>query len=77
VAGRAGHAYWLGAGGRQVEMVEVGVGHGAVEAEGLVGHRQRQGDGVVGLDEAEFAGGGGDAGLAAAVDGVEGGGFGR
>ena len=32
---------------------------------------------MVGLDEAEFAGGRGDAGLAPAVDGVEGGGFGR
>jgi hypothetical protein len=57
----------------EVEVVEVGVGHGAVEADGFVGHRQREGDGVVGLDEAEFAGGGGDAGLAAAVDGVDGG----
>src|SRR5215470_4459839 len=34
-------------------------------------------DGVVGLDEAGIAGGGGDAGLAAAVDGVQGGGLGR
>ena len=32
---------------------------------------------MVGLDEAEFAGGGGDAGLASAVDGVEGGSLGR
>ena len=32
---------------------------------------------MVGLDEAEFAGGGGDAGLAPAVDGVDGGGLGR
>jgi hypothetical protein len=77
VAGGAGYADRLGAGGRQVEGVEVGFGHGAVEADGFVGHRQREGDGVVGLDEAEFAGGGGDAGLAPAVDGVDGGGFGR
>jgi hypothetical protein len=76
VAGGAGHAGWLGAGGREVEGVEVGFGHGAVEADGFVGHRQGEGDGVVGVDEAEFAGGGGGAGLAAAVDGVDGGGFG-
>src|SRR5262249_21202077 len=55
VAGGAGHADRLGAGGREVEVVEVGVGHGAVEADGFVGHRQGQGDGVVGLDEAGFA----------------------
>jgi len=77
VAGGAGYADRLGAGGRQVEGVEVGFGHGAVEADGCVGHRQREGDGVVGLDEAEFAGGGRGAGLAPAVDGVDGGGFGR
>jgi hypothetical protein len=76
VAGCAGDAGRLGAGGWQVEVVEVGFGHGPVEADRLVGHGQRQGDGVVGLDEAEFAGGGRDAGLAPAVDGVDGGGFG-
>src|SRR6266536_3168639 len=77
VAGCAGHAYWLGAGGWQVEVVEVGFWHSAVEAGGFVGHRQRQGNGVVGLDETEFAGGDRDAGLAAAVNGVDGGRFGR
>jgi hypothetical protein len=76
VAGGAGDAGWLGTGGRQVEVVEIGFGHGPVEGDRLVGHRERQGDGVVGLDEAEFAGGGRDAGLAAAVDGVDGGGLG-
>jgi len=35
-----------------------------------------QGGGVLGLDESELAGGDCDAGLAAAVDGVDGGGFG-
>ena len=40
VAGGAGDADGLGAGGWQVEGVEVGFGHGAVEADGLVGHRQ-------------------------------------
>jgi hypothetical protein len=75
VPGGAGDADRLGAGGRQVEGVEVGFGHGPVEADGLVGHRQRQGDGVVGLDEAGLAGRSGDAGLAAAVDGVDGGGL--
>jgi len=41
VAGCAGDASRLGAGGGQVEVVEVGFGHGAVEADRLVGHRQR------------------------------------
>src|SRR5712691_3173487 len=76
LAGCSGDAYRLGAGGWHVEVVEVGFGHGPVEADRLVGHRERQGYGVVGLDEAEFAGGDRDAGLAAAVDGVDGGGFG-
>jgi hypothetical protein len=40
VAGCAGYADRLGAGGWQVEVVEVGVGHGPVEADGLVGHRE-------------------------------------
>ena len=40
VAGGAGYAGWLGAGGREVEVVEVGVGHGAVEPDCFVGHRQ-------------------------------------
>jgi acetyl-CoA acetyltransferase len=40
VAGGAGHAGWLGAGGWQVEVVKVGLGHGAVEADRFVGHRQ-------------------------------------
>jgi hypothetical protein len=40
VASGAGYACWLGAGGREVEGVEVGFGHGAVEADGFVGHRQ-------------------------------------
>lgn len=40
VAGRAGDAYWLGAGGRQAWVVEVGFWHRAVEADRLVGHRQ-------------------------------------
>ena len=75
LAGGSGDAGRLGAGGRQVEGVEVGFGHGPVEADRLVGHGQRQGHGVVGLDEAEFAGGDRDAGLAPAVDGVDGGGF--
>jgi hypothetical protein len=44
-------AYWLSAGGWQVEVVEVGFWHGAVEADRLVGHREGQGDSVVGLDE--------------------------
>ena len=48
----------------------------AVEADGLVGERQREADGDVGADDAELAGGDGDAGLAAAVDGVDGGGLG-
>src|SRR2546430_1536218 len=63
-------------GRRQVEVVEVGFWHGPVEADRLVGHGQGQGNGVVGLDEAEFAGGDRDAGLAPAVDRVDGGGFG-
>jgi hypothetical protein len=50
-----------GAGGREVEGAEVGFGHAAVETDGLIGHGWGQGDGVVGLDEAEVAGGGGDA----------------
>jgi len=39
-AGGAGYAGRLDAGGREVEGVEVGFGHGAVEADGFVGHRQ-------------------------------------
>jgi hypothetical protein len=76
VAGCAGDADRLGAGGWQIEVVEVGFRHGPVEPDCLVGHGQGQGDGVLGLDESEFAGGDCDAGLAAAVDGVDGGGFG-
>ena len=76
LAGCSGDADRLGAGGREIEGVEVGFGHGPVEADCFVGHGQRQGYGVVGLDEAEFAGGDRDAGLAAAVDGVDGGGSG-
>ena len=57
------------------EAVEVDVGHAAVEADGLVGDREAEGGGVVGADDAELAGGDGGAGLAAAVDGVEGGGL--
>ena len=38
VAGGAGYAGWLGAGGWQVEGVEGGFGHGAVEADRFVGH---------------------------------------
>jgi hypothetical protein len=71
----AGDADGLGGGRGQVEGIEVGFGHGPVEADGPVGHRQRQGDGVVGLDEADLAGRGGDAGPA--VDGVLGGGLSR
>src|SRR5262249_44022818 len=76
VAAGAGDADGLGAGSREVEVVELGFGHRAVEADGFVGHGQGHGNGVVGLYVAELAGGGGDAGLAAAVDGVDGGGFG-
>src|SRR5438477_2195720 len=60
-----------GAGGGQVEGVEVDVGEAAVEAEGLVGHGQGQRDGDFGGDDTELAGGHGDAGLAAAVDGMD------
>ena len=52
------------------------VGDAPVEADRLVGQGQGQGDGDVGVDDAELAGGDGDAGLAAAVDGVDGGGLG-
>ena len=60
------------AGGWTVEGAEVDVGHTPVEADGLVRHGEGQGDGVVGVDEAELAGRDGSASLAAAVDGVEG-----
>ena len=74
-AGCARDADGESAGARlRVEGVEVDVGHAAVEPKGLVGDRQGEGDRHVGLDVAEFACGDGDAGLAAAVDGVDGGG---
>jgi hypothetical protein len=60
------------AGGRRLERVEVDLGEPAVEADGLVGHGQRQPDGDVGADDTELAGSDGDAGLAPAIDGVEG-----
>ena len=65
------------AGGWQVEGVEVDVADLAVEPDRLVGERQRQGDGDVGADDPELAGGDGDARLAAAVDGVDRSGLGR
>ena len=43
-----------------------------VEPDGFVGERQGEGDGDVGADDAELAGGDSDAGLAAAVDRVDG-----
>ena len=76
-AGGAVDADGQGAGGGQVEGVEVDRVDAAVEADRLVGQGQGEGDGDVGVDDAELAGGDGDAGLAAAVDGVDGGGLGR
>lgn len=40
VAGSTGYADGLGAGGWQVEVVEVGFGHGPVEADCFVSHGQ-------------------------------------
>jgi hypothetical protein len=57
-------------------MAEVRFGHRPVESDRLVCHRQGQGDSVAGLNEAEFAGGDCDPGLAPAVDGVDRGGLG-
>jgi len=58
-------------------VVEVRVRHRPVEPDRFGGHRQRQADRVVGLDDAELAGGDRDPGLAPAVDRVDGGGLGR
>src|SRR4051812_20846890 len=55
-------------GGGQIQGVEVYVWHAPVEADRFVGDRQGQGDGDLGGDDAELAGGNRDAGLAAAVD---------
>jgi hypothetical protein len=56
-----------GAGAGKVEGIEVDLGKAAVEPNGLVGHGQREGDGVVGADDPELAGGDGDTRLAAAT----------
>jgi hypothetical protein len=69
-AGGAGDAARQRAGRFGVEGVVVDVGHAPVEGDRLVDQRQR--DGEVGVDEAEFAGGHGNAGLPAAIDTMRG-----
>ena len=59
----------------EVEGVEVDFGKAAVEADGFVREGEGERDGDIGLDDAELASGDCDARLAAAVDGVDGGGF--
>jgi len=68
----SGHRDGQGFGGCQGECVVVDVGHPAVEGDRFVGQGQGQGDGEVGVDEAEFAGGDGDAGLAVGIHAVQG-----
>jgi len=63
--------YGQGGGAGEVQRVEVDVGHAAVEADRFVGDRERQRHRDIGGDHAELAGGDRDAGLAAAVDGVD------
>src|SRR5215211_3217192 len=63
-------------GRRQVEGVEVDFGESAVESDGFVREGEGERDGDIGADDAELAGRDGDARLAAAVDGVDGGGLG-
>jgi hypothetical protein len=75
-AGGAGDANRQRAGRFGVEGVEVDLRHAPVEGDRLVRQRQRQRDREVGLDEAELAGGHRDAGLAAAVHTMRGGGAG-
>src|SRR5262245_12498668 len=53
---------------RQVERVEVDVWKWTVETHALVGQRQRQADGDVGLNDAELTRGNGDTRLAPTID---------
>jgi hypothetical protein len=65
-----------GAGVGVVEGVEVDVGYAPVERDRIVGHREGQSDGVIGADDAVLAGGDRGTRLAAAIDGMKGGGLG-
>ena len=67
---------WEGAGRRVVEDVDFYLGDAAIEPDRLVRERERECDGDVGVDDAELAGSDGDAGLATAVDRVDGRGLG-
>jgi hypothetical protein len=66
LAGLCGDGQCAGGGVRNGVHVEGG--HAPVEADGLVGDRQREGDGMLGADDAELPGGHGGASLAPAVE---------